>query len=110
MLQRQVSCRNATVSPLIHSRRGERIAIVPQRGQAGNVCDIETGNRRIIVTQRVTVSRDGIESATRKSEIKSIAMDFPKSTEVNSWTSGHTQGQGLVLLRVSNPTPIQHQH
>ena len=67
LLQRQVSCRNAEVSPLIQSREGERIAIVPQRGQAGNVCDIETENHRN--SRRVTVSRDGIESATRKSEV-----------------------------------------
>ena len=54
LLQRQVSCRNATVSPLIHSRRGERIAIVPQRGQAGNVCSIETGNHRNSQSYSVT--------------------------------------------------------
>ena len=38
---------------------GEIIAIVPQRGQVGNVCDIETENHRNSpMAPRVTVSRD----------------------------------------------------
>ena len=81
LLQRQVSCRNAEVRTLIQPREGERIDIIPQKGQAGNVCDIETeAHRNSPMTPRVTVSRDRpTEKAPPKSP-ESIAVDFPEST------------------------------
>ena len=71
---------------------------LPSYLREGRLAMCVISRQGIIVTRRVTVSRDGIESATRKSEIKSIAVDFPKSTEVNSWTGGHTLGSSRLGL------------
>ena len=54
---------------------------MPSYLREGRLAMCVISRQRIIVTRRVTMSCVGIESATRKSEIKSIAVDFPNPRE-----------------------------